>query len=507
MVRRVILILLLGLSACLATCKSRQPKPLRIALRSILENLDPAHETTITAASVYINIFDGLVRRDHNLTIQPSLATTWSTPDDLTWIFELRKGVRFSDGTPLTASDVKFSLERVRDLNTQMSAAMAMLQHVEVLDGHRIRIVTTQPSSTLLTRLVDVLVVPAGTGPDRPLVGSGPYKVKAWQPGSFVHLEANDLYWGAAPEIQQVRFEAKTDPEQAGIEFLNNQIDILPQIDPFTIQQFGFEEKNIETLRNEGLMVLFLGFQTGTEQLSHSTVPGNPFRDRRVRLAVYHAINVNRLVQEIQQGYATPATQLVAPTVYGFDKDLDRYPYDRERAKALLKEAGYPNGFEVQLDTTNNRYRMDVEVGKEIAEDLNAVGIHVQLNQKPLQEWLEVRQKGESPFYLAGWACASGDASGALDYLFHTPDPARGYGSANSGAYSNPELDTLIEQCGRIMDPKLRLIRLQEAMRLAMNDVAAVPLYIEQNLSATQEGIRMDLFPDQIIRLEQIRKN
>jgi len=472
----------------------------------VVSSLDPISENTVNGGSIYLNLYDALVQRDRSLMLHPALAERWSTPDDLTWVFELRKGVHFHDGSPLTAADVKFSLERVKNASgAQQSAAMAMLDRVEIVNDATVKLVTRLPSSTLLTRLADISILPSGkVTSDSIIPGTGAFKVKDWSPGKFVQMEANPQYWGAKPKISEARFVVFDDTHAAAEAFLKNELDILPQIDPDTIEEFHLLNRTDVIVRNDaGLLVLFLAFGFVSDHPG-SKEAGNFFRDLRVRQAVYHAVNVDRLIQNIQKGYAAPATQLVAPLVYGYNNGLHRLPYDPQKSRQLLSEAGYPQGFDVRLDVTNNRYHRDVQTGEAIAKDLGVVGIKVQLNARPLKEWLELRRKGDSSFYLAGWLVGSGDASGALDYLLHTPKTDAGYGAANSGGYSNPTLDTLIEECGRTMDPQVRLKMLKEAMQIAMNDVAVVPLYLEKNLTATRADIVWEPYPDQLIHLNSI---
>lgn len=471
-----------------------------------MNSLDPISENTVNGGSIYLNLYDALVQRDRSLTLHPALAERWSTPDDLTWVFELRKGVHFHDGSPLTAADVKFSLERVKNASgVQQSAAMAMLDRVEILDDSTVKLVTRLPSSTLLTRLADISILPSGKVTGNSIIpGTGAFKVKDWSPGKFVQMEANPHYWGTKPSISGARFVVFDDTQAAVEAFLKNELDILPQIDPDTIEEFHLLNRQDVIVRNDaGLLVLFLAFGFVSDHPG-SKEAGNFFRDLRVRQAVYHAVNVDHLIQNIQKGYADPATQLVAPMVYGYSNELHRLPYDPQKSRQLLSEAGYPRGFDVRLDVTNNRYHRDVQTGDAISKDLGAVGISVQLNARPLKEWLELRRKGDSSFYLAGWIVGSGDASGALDYLLHTPNTDAGYGAANNGGYSNPALDTLIEECGRTMDPRARLKILEEAMQIAMNDVAVVPLYLEKNLTATRNDIVWEPYPDQLIHLNSI---
>lgn len=480
----------------------------RVAYPSIIHSLDPLSENTLISGSIFGNIFETLVRQDAELRFQPALAIRWSNPNDKTWIFALRHGVTFQDGAPFTAQDVVFTFERIKaSAVAQQSSSLTVIDQMEAVDAYTIKLTTHQFCGNLLSRLSGQSVVSKKffeSGAKGFVPGTGPYRVKDWEPGKEVDLVVYENYWGAKPAIREVKFAAIATVEESAQELLKGELEVLPQVDPAAVKKYRFASHKDLVVRNyPGLLVLYLSFDT-----THDTLPGlssNPFKDRRVRKAVYEAVNTGFLIHDIQQGYATEATQLIAPVVYGYSQGIRRFPYEPAASRQLLAEAGYPNGFTVRLDLPNNRYRSEVQVGEAIAKDLAAVGIRVELNPQSKEEWTRIRQEGKSAFYLAGWAVASGDASGALDYLIHTPDVASGYGRANSGGYSNAELDRVIEESGREPDPRKRQDLMEKAMALAMEDVAGVPLYIEQNLTAYRANLQWDPRPDTVVLCSDMR--
>jgi len=233
--------------------------------------------------------------------------------------------------------------------------------------------------------------------------------------------------------------------------------------------------------------------------------PGNPFLDLRVRKAIYHAINIRHLVNDLLVGHAIEATQPAAPKVFGYNGVIRRLDYDPAAARQLLREAGYPNGFTVRLDVSNNRYRSDVEIGKAIAADLGSIGIRVRLNSMSIEELIALREKMDSSFCMTGWALPSTDVSGAIDYLLHTRQPGKGFGMQNNGGYSNPEVDRLAEESSMTMDPVTRAALLEKALQIAMQDVAVVPLYVENNLSAYSARVLWEPRADEYIYVKSIR--
>jgi peptide/nickel transport system substrate-binding protein len=493
--------------AVLAGCSQPQVNKkalskVRIAYPSIIHSLDPLSENTLISGSIYGNIFETLVRQDAEFRFQPALSVRWSTPNDRTWIFALRRDVTFHDGTPFTAEDVVFTFDRIKASSVaQQSSSVTVIDKMEAVDTYTIKLTTHQFCGNLLSRLSGQSIVSKkffNSGATGFIPGTGPYRVRDWAPGKEVDLVVYENYWGNKPAIKEVSFEANATVDESVQKLLKGELEVLPQLDPAAVKKYQFASHQDVVVRNyPGVLVLYLSFDT-----MHETLPGlstNPFKDSRVRKAVYEAVNVDFLIHDIQQGYATEATQLIVPLVYGYNQETHRLPYDPAKSRRLLAEAGYPNGFAVRLDLPNNRYRSEVQVGQAIAKDLEAIGIHVELNPQPREEWTRIRQEGQSAFYLAGWAVASGDASGALDYLIHTPDIASGYGRANSGGYSNAEIDRIIEESGREPDPKERQELMERAMALAMEDVAGVPLYIEQNLTAYRSSLQWDPRADLVI--------
>jgi peptide/nickel transport system substrate-binding protein len=473
---------------------NQEERVLRVAFPSTVKSLDPYSEATQISGSIFSRVFSGLTMLSADLAVQPSVALRWSNPDERTYIFELRRDVKFDDGTPLTAEDIKFSFEKLKELpNAPQASTLAALQRVDVLDPHTVRMVMHQPTTNFVRRLFAIAIVsrksykPNATE-NNP--GSGAYRIKSWKSGEYVQLEASSTFWGSPPGVREIRFEAIPDADVAVKRLIDGSIDVIPLLNPDSAERFKLNEQKDVIVKNiPGLLVIYLGFDFMHDVLPGSTLSKNPFRDLRVRKAVYQAINTERLTRSILKGYADEATQLVAPLIYGYNPEIKRLPFDPAAARKLLAEAGYPEGFSVRLDAPNNRYRSDVKIANAVVEDLRAVGIRAELNAQSIDQWMKIRMQHQTPFYMAGWMVTSGDASGALDFIVHTPDEAYSYGRTNSGGYSNPGIDDLIKKASSTMDPKERVMLLESAIEQAMSDVAIVPLYIERNLSAHRSDI------------------
>ena len=470
-------------------------------------------ENSLNAICIDDNIFEPLVVRDADLKINPELALDWSAPDDHSWILELRKGVLFHDGSPLTAEDVKFSLERARsEPASKIQDALAMVDRVEVVNTSRIKITTKQPYSMLLSRLAEVMIVSqkffshAHSATDIP-PGTGPYKVKAWVPGKKVELTENPQYWGGDPEIHDVVFESVPELKNRIDGLIAGQYDLLPLLEPTALQDQSLKtDRNVRILSTSGLGVIYLGMDLTHDKSPYiSGADSNPFRNLQVRQAIYHAINIEHIVKDILKGYAQEATQIVAPEIFGFNHTLKRLTYDPETAKRLLMEAGYPNGFKVRFDFSNNRYRNDDEIGHSIASDLEKIGIQIEPNSMPKEKLFARLNARDTSLYMVGWYLSSGDATSAFDFLVHSRDVSRGYGSENVGGFSDPAVDSLIELSTSMLRPWDRATILKRAMQMTMQDLPYIPLHVESTLVASSNDLRWMPRPDEFIYANQIQ--
>lgn len=485
--------------------------PLVVAYRNIVQSLDPITENSLVSNSIYSNIYQTLVTRNAQVQIIPALAEYWvNEADDRVWTFRLRKNAMFQDGSPVLAEDVLFSLQRAKhDPASAITSSVGMIDRVEAPDDSTVRIITRKPFPILLNKLADVWIVSKrafsrGIRADDIPPGSGPYRVVEWKAGSYMSLEAVKDYWGPPPAIELVRVEkiANADARREGLE--KGEIGVLPNLEPAIAA--SFMNRQGAAIRNvSGLIVLYLGMDVSRKNSPYVDLPVNPFLDRRVRMAVGAAINVDRFTNRILMGCATPATQLVAPFAFGYNDSIPAPRYDPNAARKLLTEAGYSSGFSVRLDASNNRYMNDVQIAQAIASDLQKIGIQVRVNSVPMASLIELRKKKDTSFYMTGWGVPSGDASGALDNLVHSEDPEGVYGSENTGGYSNPDVDHLIERSEQLMDPVQRRELLKGAMQVVMEDRAFVPLYIENNVTAFSDSLSYPEGPNLFLSFSTLR--
>ena len=462
--RKALMAVALAALAALSAC-GRKQGVFTVALNDDVIILDPHRHDDNLTDMVLDNIYDRLLEFDPDMRLAPSLATGWDNSDDLTWRFHLRPGVAFHDGRPLTADDVKFSLERAK--NGPRGHYLGMVRAVNVVDDLTLEIVTNKPCPVLLNKLTFISIVPSGS-PDtivRPM-GTGAYRFLAYRPGQEMDLEANGSYWRGRPRIARVRLSF-IDTDTLRLRALDRgQAMLAREIDAKLLER-AEHRKALRTASRPGLGVSLLGC---------TFAKGNPLADLRVREAVYWGTDPGELSRYGFIG-TEPADELVSPYVIGYIKQEGAPRPQLDRARALLREAGYGQGFDVVLEMSSATAR---RVGRVLAAQLGRIGIRATVRGLDWREFNERVNRRQSPFFLIGWACSSGDASDLLDACVHT---ARGtdFGNANWGGYSNPGLDNMIERCHVLLRSDDRLEQLKRTMAATMADLPLIPLYAHGN--------------------------
>lgn len=452
----------------------------------------PAINESFTQA-VNWNVVEGLVRFDERSRPQPALAESWDNPDELTYAFTLREGLRFSDGTPLRASDVAASLQAVHARSWVAADTLHALASVEAGGPRRVIVRTRYPYPILLYRLPWGVVLPehALARDPVPTVGTGPYRLESWLPGVRFELVRNAHYRGPAPAYARVRFEVVPDDAERVARVRTGQAQVadlvpLEQVDALR-SVAGLQVAAAPTTR-----VLFLVFD----------VTRPPFSDPRVREAFDLALDRRELSQRALSGLAGPASQAVAPTILGYDDELAVTQPDRVRARELLAEAGYAEGLEVRLDGPNNRYVNDrgllAEVGRQLAE----VGVRVSVNALDKAAFFELVGRRASAFHLTGWACETGEAGSLYEAKLHTRGAGR-LGSDNTGGFSDPVLDELVaRQASAPLDERAQLLR--QAARRTAELRPLLPLVVQTEAVAVSSAVRWDGTLDGLLRLERL---
>lgn len=495
----VLVLLVVGLVG--AGVFAQSDRPLTIGIETTIVNMDPMGNAVITSIGTLRNIYDGFFERTPEGELIPGLVESYERLDQLTWRFHVRQGITYHNGNPLTADDLKFTLERTsRYERSQYHEVGLAIDSITVVDPYTLDIVTKSPNPIFPGSIYSLGVMDKewteshdATYVSTHAMGTGPYKFVEWIAEDHLTLEANDAYWGGKPAITTVIYRPISDETTRFASLESGEIDLMTFLPVESMERVERSSK-MELVSKPSQRVMFLGFE-------HS--PGFPTADIRVRQAMYMAIDIEELINEIWNGYAVPCTQLVAGPAEanpGYDPDLGRlFPYDPEGAKALLAEAGYPDGFEITLDGVFDRYPKDEQVCLAVTTYLRKIGIPVLLNVRSRSIHFGEIQNAETDFWFGSWREQAFDLAEAFFAHVMTRDPAGAQGGWNAGWYSNADVDRLITEANAALSADERTTLLMQANRIAMEEIVVIPLYVPLDIWGLQAGLlnftpRADMF-------------
>lgn len=440
-----------------------------VAFQNAPSTLDPHLHNETVAWSLLSNFYDALVGFTPEMKVEPALASSWEQLDSNHTRFHLRAGVSFHDGSPLSADDVVASFERARTHpRSRIRHHLAGIVAVRAEAG-AVVVETSDPSPTLLNRLAFVFVVPRGEAARDEItapIGTGPYRVVERARDGSVRAEAF-AGWQGRPALPRVTFTFVEDEGERIHAFLRGEIDVAAAF-PEVEARAAAERPGLRTEAQPQLQVRWL--QVNPEAASGPA--RRALADPRVRRAMLAALDRQRLANTVFRGYATVASQYVHPVAFGYDAGLRPAPFDLALARRLMGEAGFAEGFAVELAHGMGSPGF-IEA---IVEDLGRIGIRVTARPMTFPEVMRRAKAGELPLASFGRSCTTADASEVFDAAFRTPDPARGLGEENYGAYSDPEVDRLLEAAAVELDAARRLLLLQQAQRRVLEAAPVLPL-------------------------------
>jgi peptide/nickel transport system substrate-binding protein len=482
------LALLLLASLAFSCGKGRARRDIVVAMEDDIITLDPyLHDDSITH-SVLANIYDALVSFDREMRLAPALAERWENPDDLSWRFFLRPGVTFHNGRPLRAEDVKYSLERAR--RGKLGHYLSMVQDIWVDDSLTVVVVTHKPYPVLLNKLTFISIMPAGEpDPVTAPVGTGAYRFVSYTKGAELVMAANDRCWQEPPAVSRALFKILPDDSLRLQALLAGKVDLIRDMD----------ERDMRRYKDQPGIVIITRPALGVSLLGVNFRIAGPLRNRAVRNAIYWALDPQALI--VASGMeASPINQLVSPYVVGYVPEDDHQRPDRAKAAQLLRQAGYGKGLTLSLEMSKTAAD---KVGAEMTKELSLVGIALNVIALDWPEFSARLDRQQSPFFLVGWSCSSGDASDLFDACLHSRD-ALSRGSTNWGGYSNRALDRLIEQSGEVLDSRERIDLLHRSMRLTLNDMPLIPLYVRNRTYGHRKGLVFVPRQDGRIKLNEL---
>ncbi len=479
---------------------------LTIGISSDASSMDPHYHLLTPNANIAEHVFETLIQKDERQRLKAGLAISWKTVDDTTWEFKLRPGVKFHDGSPFTADDVLFSLDRPATIKNSPGPYTVYTKAIvekSAPDPLTVRVRTAAPYPLLPNELATIMIVSkkaAATATTEDFnagkanIGTGPYKFVSWKKGDRTELERSDTYWGTKPIWQKVTLRVLTTDASRVAALLSGNVDAIEAV-PTSDQTKLATNKKVALHRSESNRLMYLHIDTNRDKTpnvfdkSGKPLEKNPFKDLRVRQAISKAISRIAIRDRVMEGAATPTGQLMPRGFFGYDATVKWEDYDVEGAKKLLAAAGYPDGFNLTLHGPNDRYVNDDQIMQTIAQMLARVGIGVKVEAMPASVYFGRANKLDFSIMLVGWSADTGEASSPLKALLATYDRDKGLGTANRGRYSNSSVDLLIQKALGTVDDKTREKLLQDATRLAMNDLGLIPLHHNVNVWATKAGM------------------
>ncbi|HEV8268727.1 MAG TPA: ABC transporter substrate-binding protein, partial [Thermoanaerobaculia bacterium] len=479
----VAVLALASLGACIGDSR-RDPRELTLALRADVTGFFPNPSFSDESYTIYLNqcVFEGLVGVGANHEPVPAVAEGWEQPDDTTWLFHVRRGLKFNDGTNVTPADVVASLNASRERGWFDAGNVNVIESVRGVGPSTVEVKTKEPYPALLYKLPYTFILPERVMGMKPVpsVGTGPYVLESWEPKREIRFKRNPHGRSPGPGFAKVRILVVPDAETRITMVVTGKADMADEVPSVDVPRLR-NVASLEVISRPSGRVVFLAPRADRK----------PFDDIRVREALDKAIDREELIRRALPDMALPASQIVSPTVVGFDPSITPPKPDREAARRLLREAGYPNGFDVTLDGPSNRYVNDVEVLHEVARQLALVGMRVAVNPVEKGAFYRLIESGKSSIYLFGWACELGEASEALDELMHSPTKAM-LGASNFQGIADADLDALIEAGDRTVTPDDRAEVYRKALARIAQKRLVVPLETQIETYVLSRRIRWE---------------
>jgi peptide/nickel transport system substrate-binding protein len=485
--RLAVIALLVATAACRRS--TRPPAGSRIAIGQLTSatTLDPFLQDDERSYSALDHFYDKLVTFGPEMQIVPGLALRWENVTDTEWRFHLRRGVVFHDGRPFGAEDVRATILRAQTLpGSMVGYYVQSIREVRVVDDATVVFLTRDPSPVLLNKLVFIAVVPrsAPASPIRNPIGTGPYRFVSGGPGQRLEGIRFPGFWGAAPEFERVSIVPLPDRGDRARAITSGRVDVVARF-PEEFWRAAASEKSMRLVSRQGVTEVLLGF---------SQVPGSIFSDRSLREAVALALDRKEIAARGLKRLAAPLDQLVPSTVFGYSSRLPAAPHDLAQARSLIARSSSVARAPVTMIFPD--YLRGV--ADEVVRQMGALGVRIDPVELPFASFNDRWARGDAPLALFGWGAGTGDASDFFDALVHSPENS--FGRSNYFGYASPEMDRLIEQSDRTLDPATRLEELTKAQELLRRDLPFTPLALRFDLYALRKGLAWTPRPDRRVR-------
>ncbi len=491
---------------------------IRYATGGDIYGLDPHAMTDSFTIAFLHHVYEPLVRYNAELGIEPALATHWEVIDPTRIRFHLREGVKFHDGADFSADDVVMSLTRATDPHSPLRGNLPALASVEKVDDLTVDLILTGPTPLLNNYLTNIYIFDSGWLEAHNAVapvdmqkgeegyttsnanGTGPFIVESRRPDSQTVLVKNDAWWDTPQHnlTRIVHTPIASDATRVAA-LLSGEVDLIV---PSPLQDAARIDAapGVHVLENPGLRTILMGFNV-KDTLNDGNIEGNPLADVRVRQAIELAVNMDLIRDRIMRGKSRNSGALIAPEVPGFAEALNERPaFDQDAARALLAEAGYPEGFAFNMSCPNDAYVNGEAICQAMAAMLAQVGLEARLVSETRTMHFQRAQAGETDMFMLGWATLPMlDGFSVLSAMLHSPQDK--FGTWNPGGYHNPEVDALTQAVDVELDEEARRAMMVEAFELAKADVAWLPLHQQPLSWGARDGIEIVQSADDLVRL------
>lgn len=514
--------LLLAGTALAMTLAAADARTLRWARVADALTLDPHSQNEGPTSTVLHHIYETLVSRATDGSLQPRLATEWYIhPDDPTvWVLKLREGVKFHDGSDFTAEDVVFSYERVRAESSGFKALHAAVTGAEAVDDHTVHVQMAGPSPLYVQNLTNFFIIDKGwaeannavapqnfaAGEDNFAVrnanGTGPYRLVSRDPEVRTVLAANPDHWADAPQVTEIIYTPIAEAATRVAALLSGEVDLVQDVPVQDIARLE-QTAGITVTTGPENRNIFFSYDMTSERLKSANVEDNPFAKPEVREAMALALDRNAIQQVVMRGQSQPSAAPLPPFVNGWTEELHAFGApDYAKAADLVKAAGYPDGFSVDLHCPNDRYLNDEAICQALVGMLGRININVNLVSQTRSLHFPLIENWETDFYLLGWGVPTFDSAYVFNFLVHSRGGS--YGSYNGSRYSNPEVDAKIEQLATMTDLEARDALIAEIWTKVAEDRVFLNVHNQVLAYAAKDGINIAVHPENQPNMAQV---
>lgn len=509
----------------LAVSATTQAKTFRYAFQGDVQTMDPHGLFETMTLGFQRNIYEPLVIRNAKMEMTGALAEKWENTEPTVWRFNLRKGVKFHDGSDFKADDVEFSVKRLSTEGSDMKVVAALIKEVRVIDDYTVEFVTAAPDPILPLQLEIFYIMDKqwaeknnaveatnvkggdeGNGANLATNGTGPFMLESRQSGVKTVLKRFPNWWGKmASNITEVVFTPISQDATRVAALISGNVDMAY---PIPVQDWKRLEEadGVKPLTGPEARTIFLGFDQVRDELSASNIKGkNPFKDIRVRQAFFHAINVDAIQKKVMRGASTPTGLMIAPQINGFNESMnDRPKYDVAAAKKLMAEAGYADGFEVTMDCPNDRYVNDEKICQAAASMLARINVKINLLSQPKSKYFAkvLAQNGyDTSFFLLGWTPSTFDSHNVIASLLACRGGEDKIGAFNLGGYCNKRINELAAGVKSETDQTKRQAMIDEAFKIHKEEFGHIPLHQQPLSWGVSERVSVNQRPDNVFDL------